>query len=178
MVVKTLTLQTADLHRNRFPDYIDPSDSFQGFQLESEIMASNFLASAEAPAPANKLLSKIQNEPSRHPSPQPTHLSVPPNESGPSGPNTHNGHRVLRSATVGYIAPEFKGKADQMKTGKLIILPNSLGVSWDFTNEPQSRNFSRAKAGFQLRTWTISYPGFTMNWASTMSTFSWRQSMP
>lgn len=58
----------------------------------------------------NKLISQIQSdcEPIRHPSPQPTHFSVPQRPNG-------NGHRVLRSATVGYIAPEFKGKAEQMK---------------------------------------------------------------
>ncbi|KAI1338057.1 NAD-specific glutamate dehydrogenase [Xylariaceae sp. FL0016] len=69
-------------------------------------------------APANKLLSKVQNDeqPSRHPSPQPTHFSVPLGSMG------GNGHRVLRSATVGYIAPEFKGKAEQMKAAKEIIM--------------------------------------------------------
>ncbi|KAK8031907.1 NAD-specific glutamate dehydrogenase [Apiospora arundinis] len=32
-----------------------------------------------------------------------------------------NGHRVLRSATVGYIAPEFKGKAEQKNQVKEIL---------------------------------------------------------
>ncbi|KAI6091819.1 NAD-specific glutamate dehydrogenase [Hypoxylon rubiginosum] len=73
-----------------------------------------------APAlnPANKLLGKVQNvdQPSRHPSPQPTHFSVP------LGSPATNGHRVLRSATVGYIAPEFKGRDEQIIQVKDIIL--------------------------------------------------------
>ncbi|KAI1402171.1 NAD-specific glutamate dehydrogenase [Hypoxylon fuscum] len=71
-----------------------------------------------APTPANKLLGKVQNvnTPSRHPSPQPTHFSVPLGSPGA------NGHRVLRSATVGYIAPEFKGRDEQIIQVKKIIL--------------------------------------------------------
>ncbi|KAL1871445.1 hypothetical protein VTK73DRAFT_2053 [Phialemonium thermophilum] len=63
--------------------------------------------------PAKGPLSRLKTEPSRHPSPQPTHFSVPylPQANG-------NGHRVLRSATVGYVAPEFKGKIEQMKQVK------------------------------------------------------------
>ncbi|KAI5457718.1 NAD+ dependent glutamate dehydrogenase [Mariannaea sp. PMI_226] len=61
-----------------------------------------------------KQLAGIQSEEaSRGPSPQPTHFSVPLVNG--------NGHRILRSATVGYIAPEFKGKADQIKSVKDII---------------------------------------------------------
>ncbi|KAJ2903686.1 putative nad-specific glutamate dehydrogenase protein [Zalerion maritima] len=60
-----------------------------------------------APQPTNKLVANVQDtDVSRHPSPQPTHISTPLNG---------NGHRVLRSATVGYIAPAFSGKTDQMK---------------------------------------------------------------
>lgn len=58
----------------------------------------------------NKMFSKVNDsEASRHPSPQPTHISTPLNG---------NGHRVLRSATVGYIAPAFTGKTEQMKKGE------------------------------------------------------------
>ncbi|KAK9423937.1 putative NAD-specific glutamate dehydrogenase [Seiridium unicorne] len=62
----------------------------------------------------NKLVTRVSDEPSRQPSPQPTHFSVPQKLNG-------NGHRVLRSATVGYIAPEFAGKVEQMKQVKEIL---------------------------------------------------------
>ncbi|GAW24833.1 hypothetical protein ANO14919_144270 [Xylariales sp. No.14919] len=86
-------------------------------------MASNDITSAEALGPANKLLSKIKEEQqvSRHPSPQPTHFTVPLGSDRVNGQNGLNGHKVLRSATVGYIAPEFKGKDEQMNTVKEII---------------------------------------------------------
>ncbi|KAL2206317.1 NAD+ dependent glutamate dehydrogenase [Sarocladium strictum] len=64
-----------------------------------------------------KPLAHLQSEDSsRGPSPQPTHFSVPLQSHASS-----NGHRILRSATVGYIAPEFQGKEEQMKTVKDII---------------------------------------------------------
>jgi hypothetical protein len=80
-----------------FPEYIDPLDN---------------MASLEVPtSPINKLVKDVAGTPDRHPSPQPAHFSVPyKNGNG-------NGHRVLRSATVGYIAPEFKGKKAQMLQG-------------------------------------------------------------
>ncbi|KAM0431037.1 hypothetical protein ACHAPT_005674 [Fusarium lateritium] len=60
-------------------------------------------------------VANLKAEASRGPSPQPTHFSVPlSNGNG-------NGHRVLRSATVGYIAPEFTGKAAQKEAVKDII---------------------------------------------------------
>ncbi|ODA77088.1 hypothetical protein RJ55_07606 [Drechmeria coniospora] len=68
--------------------------------------------------PKLKPLISIQSEESsRGPSPQPTHFSVPLHS------NT-NGHRTLQSGTVGYVAPEFAGKLEQMKTVKDIILQN------------------------------------------------------
>ncbi|OTA89007.1 hypothetical protein M434DRAFT_79859 [Hypoxylon sp. CO27-5] len=81
-------------------------------------MTTNGIAPTSAPTPANKLLGKVQSveEPSRHPSPQPTHFSVPLSTLGT------NGHRILRSATVGYIAPEFKGRDEQIKQVKALIL--------------------------------------------------------
>jgi len=66
--------------------------------------------------PANKLVDQLKGDVARHPSPQPTHVSYPV-MSKVNG----NGHRVLRSATVGYVAPEFKGKAEQMKQVKAKI---------------------------------------------------------
>lgn len=68
------------------------------------------MASPVASSPSSKLFEKLRADPERHPSPQPTHFSVPV-LSRANG----NGHRVMRSATVGYVAPEFKGKAEQMK---------------------------------------------------------------
>ncbi|KAL2682689.1 glutamate dehydrogenase (NADP(+)) gdh1 [[Neocosmospora] mangrovei] len=60
-------------------------------------------------------VANLKAEASRGPSPQPTHFSVPlSNGNG-------NGHRVLRSATVGYIAPEFPGKKAQKEAVKDII---------------------------------------------------------
>jgi glutamate dehydrogenase len=62
---------------------------------------------------ANRLVEKIKGDESgRHPSPQPTHVSYPL-----IGKTNGNGHRVLRSGTVGYVAPEFKGKQEQMTFG-------------------------------------------------------------
>lgn len=85
---------------DRFPEYFDPLEDRQ-----KPIMP-------ESPLP--KPLAKLQAEEeiSRGPSPQPTHFSVPL-----MSRNNSNGHRVLRSATVGYIAPEFQGKVEQMKLG-------------------------------------------------------------
>ncbi|OTA60857.1 NAD-specific glutamate dehydrogenase-like protein [Hypoxylon sp. EC38] len=113
-----LTLQTTDLPLDRFPEYSDPLESFEVFEPKTQIMTTNGIAPTSAPTPANKLLGKVQSveEPSRHPSPQPTHFSVPLSTLGT------NGHRILRSATVGYIAPEFKGRDEQIKQVKAIIL--------------------------------------------------------
>ncbi|KAI1431222.1 NAD-specific glutamate dehydrogenase [Xylaria sp. CBS 124048] len=124
MVVKMLALQPTDLPSDSFPEYIDPFKSFEKLDCKGEVMSSQDIHSADAVAAPNKLLSKVKNEEmSRHPSPQPTHLSFPADEpvDGQKGFNGRNGHRVLRSATVGYIAPEFVGKAEQMKTVKEII---------------------------------------------------------
>ncbi|KAH7374651.1 NAD-specific glutamate dehydrogenase, partial [Plectosphaerella cucumerina] len=74
---------------------------------------------ASAIPPRNKALGNVQidsAESSRRPSPQPTHFS------GPILSHSNgNGHRVLRSATVGYVAPEFLGKVEQMKQVKDLI---------------------------------------------------------
>ncbi|KAM6506803.1 NAD-dependent glutamate dehydrogenase [Fusarium falciforme] len=63
-----------------------------------------------------KPLANIQaEEASRGPSPRPTHFSVPLTATN------GNSRRILRSATVGYIAPQFKGKTAQIKAVKGII---------------------------------------------------------
>ncbi|KAK7911292.1 NAD-specific glutamate dehydrogenase [Apiospora marii] len=97
-----LSLQTTDLPLDRFPEYAESPEA-----AKSPIMTAN--------GPINKLVQQLQGgaEPSRTPSPQPTHFSVPQTNG--------NGHRVLRSATVGYIAPEFKGKAEQKQQVKEIL---------------------------------------------------------
>lgn len=80
-----------------FPDF-DPSTT-----VMTDVRAS--------PLP-NKLVGQLARENvSRTPSPRSTHFSVPYNGNG-------NGHRILRSATVGYVAPEFKGKKEQMLQGE------------------------------------------------------------
>ena len=102
-----LSIQTTDLDLDKFSDYWDLPDSYDS---AVDIMASN------GTAPINKLLDGAKDDVSRHPSPQPTHFSVPLKTNG------HNGNKVLRSATVGYIAPEFKGRAEQMKSGRFQTL--------------------------------------------------------
>ncbi|KAH7308077.1 NAD-dependent glutamate dehydrogenase [Stachybotrys elegans] len=75
--------------------------------------------STDSPTPIPKPLAQLKTdtESSRGPSPQPTHFSVPQ-----LALNNGNGHRILRSATVGYVAPEFTGKVEQMKAVKDIVL--------------------------------------------------------
>lgn len=98
---KMLSLQTTDLPLDRFPEYAESPEA-----ARSPNMTVN--------GPINKLVQQLQGaEPSRTPSPQPTHFSVPQTNG--------NGHRVLRSATVGYIAPEFKGKAEQKNQGMSML---------------------------------------------------------
>jgi len=96
-----LTIKT-DLPMSSFPEYFEPFESSGDTMMESPTAVN----------PASRLVDKLRSEPSRHPSPQPTHVSYPL-----MAKTNGNGHRVLRSATVGYVAPEFKGKAEQMKQG-------------------------------------------------------------
>ncbi|OAA60511.1 NAD-specific glutamate dehydrogenase [Niveomyces insectorum RCEF 264] len=96
---KMLTLITADLPTS-FPEYVD------SYTPDEEDMSSS---SSPPISPANKLVGRVKDTLSRHPSPQPSHLSSTLSKAN------GNGHRVLRSATVGYVAPEFKGKLQQMK---------------------------------------------------------------
>jgi hypothetical protein len=118
----TITLNSADLmgstfqfpeYAEKFPEYFEPIV----VPFPEDIDPLDDMASLEVPtsplSPVNKIIKDVVATPDRHPSPQPTHFSVPyKNGNG-------NGHRVLRSATVGYIAPEFKGKKAQMLQGKL-----------------------------------------------------------
>ncbi|KAH8894893.1 NAD-dependent glutamate dehydrogenase [Thozetella sp. PMI_491] len=121
-----LSIQTTDLDKSSFPEYIDPFDSSDETMTNSPVQS-----------PANRLVDKLREDgPSRHPSPQPTHFSVP------LAKINGNGHRVLRSATVGYVAPEFKGRDEQMQQVKQLIskhgwIPEGLveqQISW-FYNE-------------------------------------------
>lgn len=73
------------------------------------------MSNSKNPAVANI----AADDSSRRPSPQPTHFSVPLKHHS-------NGHRTLRSATVGYVAPEFTGKVEQMKEVRKLI----VGAGW------------------------------------------------
>jgi glutamate dehydrogenase len=118
--IQALRLNTNLSGTESFPPYLEQSP------LQLDIMAS-------AIPPRNKALGNVQidsAESSRRPSPQPTHFS------GPILSHSNgNGHRVLRSATVGYVAPEFLGKVEQMKQGMCCDSPL---LSPD-TNTSQSR---------------------------------------
>lgn len=94
--------QMANLSGESFPEYVDP--------IQTTIHPSTMATGTLKP----KALATIQSEESsRGPSPQPTHFSVPL-----MSHTNGNGHRTLRSATVGYVAPEFAGKLEQMKIGE------------------------------------------------------------
>ncbi|KAF7921140.1 uncharacterized protein EAE98_008566 [Botrytis deweyae] len=64
--------------------------------------------SSSTPRSPHTLVEQIIRTPGRQPSPQPTHFNIPHRN------GNGNGHRVLRSATVGYVAPEFAGRTEQM----------------------------------------------------------------
>jgi len=73
------------------------------------------MAGPDITPPRNKLVEAAVAAPDRKPSPQPAHFPVPLARNG-------NGNgRVIRSATIGYVAPEFKGKKAQMEQGKQSI---------------------------------------------------------
>jgi len=89
-----------------FPSF-DESLAVVDHDEPSIIMDSN----DESSSPSNRSVEQLIRTPGRRPSPQPTHFN-------PGGKISNgNGHRVLRSATVGYIAPEFKGKKEQILQG-------------------------------------------------------------
>ncbi|KAJ2971777.1 hypothetical protein NQ176_g7531 [Zarea fungicola] len=86
-----------------------------GLQLDTTNASGLSTQPATMSTSGNKILADLASQDSsRLPSPQPTHVSS----------HTSNGHRKLRSATVGYVAPEFAGKIEQMKTVRSIILGN------------------------------------------------------
>ncbi|KAK4217893.1 NAD-specific glutamate dehydrogenase [Rhypophila decipiens] len=122
-----LTIKT-DLPMSSFPEYKDPFFESSGDTMMESPIAMN---------PAQKLVDKVRGDTGRHPSPQPTHLNYPS-----MNKVNGNGHRVLRSATVGYVAPEFSGKPEQMKQVKEFIsksgwIPDALAdaqIAW-FYNE-------------------------------------------
>lgn len=85
-----------------------PIEGFPAFDHSHSI--EDAMTDLHLPMP-NKIVGQVAADyVSRTPSPRSTHFSVPYNGNG-------NGHRILRSATVGYVAPEFKGKKDQMMAG-------------------------------------------------------------
>jgi len=109
-----LATEIADPAKSRFPDYLDP------FESPVDIMADSPLP-RDSMNPMKAMLGKVKDDPTRHPSPQPTHFSVPLSNNRVNG--NGNGHKVLRSATVGYVAPEFAGKVEQMKQGEHLLPP-------------------------------------------------------
>lgn len=123
-MAKTLTLNTADLLGSpvAFPEYHEPIDifcppiDFSEYHEPIDIMA-------DTQGPVHKLVDQVSRTPGRQPSPQPAHFSIP--YKNLSGNGNGNGHRTLRSATVGYIAPEFKGKQAQMVEGECVQESNT-----------------------------------------------------
>lgn len=107
-----------------FPDYEDPfesdvsDDSFEdimtGYQTpDTPVSPMSHSLPKTRPTDPTKLAQQIIRTPDREPSPRPTHFSLPASEA-----NGSNGHRVLRSATLGYINPKFEGKEKQMEEGR------------------------------------------------------------
>ena len=118
----TSTLNTADMidppkqfpeYRDllKFPEYLEPFIPFPAYYEPSPTIMSELANDT----PSNASTESLIRTPGRKPSPQPVHFSVPLHSRNSNG----NGHRILRSATVGYIAPEFKGKQAQMEQGML-----------------------------------------------------------
>src|SRR4051812_9711282 len=103
-----LAMQPAD----NMPGTIEFPAFDESFPVFDESIAS--MAETQPPlTPTNKIVDRLVSSPaSRNPSPQPTHLGLPYRN------GNVNGHRILRSATVGYTAPEFKGKKEQMVLGE------------------------------------------------------------
>lgn len=90
----------------------DPPSPFPSFDEAIANMAANDL-----PLPKHKFIEQTLRTPDRRASPQPSHISLPTMKNG-NGNGNGNGQRVLRSATIGYTAPEFKGKKAQMALGE------------------------------------------------------------
>lgn len=119
----TMTLNTANMaspqqfpeYRDlfKFPEYTLPPVKLLVYHEPPANMSSIESPKPNAVHPNNDSTESLVRTPGRKPSPQPAHFSVPVNLRNGNG----NGHRILRSATVGYIAPEFKGKQAQMEQG-------------------------------------------------------------
>ncbi|EKD14900.1 uncharacterized protein L3040_003884 [Drepanopeziza brunnea f. sp. 'multigermtubi'] len=101
---------------SQFPDFYEPVGS--DFELDQQ--KGNMTTPIRSPS--HKVLDDLAKSPERHLSPQAIHFSVP-HKNGKNG--SGNGHRILRSPTVGYIAPEFKGKHAQMVEVKAKIEASS-----------------------------------------------------
>lgn len=114
----TLTLITTNLvdTPEQFPQYFESFEPFPTFNLDSDVVNMVGIEPTPPISPTNKSLEAVVQSPGRGPSPQPVHFSVP-YTNGKANGNGGNGHRILRSATVGYIAPEFAGKLEQMAQG-------------------------------------------------------------
>lgn len=95
---------------SQFPSFSEPI----GFKADPE--DDNMTTPNRGPTP--KAYDGLKGS-DRLPSPQPAHFSVP-YKNGKNG--NGNGHRILRSATVGYVAPEFEGKQMQIVDGKQYLL--------------------------------------------------------
>jgi hypothetical protein len=106
MATETLVETKTDTMLSVFPAYVDPFDEI--FAKMDEFKASN------------KYVEQVIRSPGREPSPQPMHFSV--SSHNHPHPYNQNGHRILRSATVGYIAPRFEGKKAQMIEGQFVSL--------------------------------------------------------
>jgi hypothetical protein len=115
--MRTLTINTTDLTPSSvpFPVYYEPEDIFApSIDPQPEYFEMPNMMAGDRPV--NKLVDSVSRTPGRLPSPQPTHFG---GHDVPYKNGNGNGHRVLRSATVGYIAPEFKGKKAQKVEGEL-----------------------------------------------------------
>jgi len=86
-----------------FPTYVDPFEEIYARMEDLKLL--------------DKHIDQVIRTPGREPSPQPIHFSVPGPKRHIGLSNERNGHRVLRSATVGYIAPRFEGKEAQIAEG-------------------------------------------------------------
>lgn len=74
-------------------------------------MAPSAVVNEDSLKPQHKLLEQVIRTPGRQPSPQPTHLGVP-------GASHGNHSRILHEKGVGYVAPKFDGKEQQMEEGE------------------------------------------------------------
>jgi hypothetical protein len=107
------------LSESSFPDYVDP---FTPPVSDDSCSENNDMAPQGVP-----LLEPVhEDEASRGPSPQPTHLNLAIHK---SEIQSGTGHRTLRSSTVGYVAPAFAGKHQQKMEGTSWGLVPYHGVS-------------------------------------------------